>query len=116
MKSVFSSPNPLLFGIGTSAQTGEKLKQFGCKKVLVVYDQGIKKSGVADKIIKVINDAGIETVTYDGVQADPPDYSADEAGKLGIKEKVDGVVGVGGRQFSRYRKSRENAADQPAAN
>jgi alcohol dehydrogenase class IV len=96
MKSVFSSPNPLLFGIGTSKQPGEKLKQLGCKKVLVVYDQGIKNSGVADKIIKIINDAGIETVTYDGVQADPPDYSANEAGTLGLKEKIDGVVGVGG--------------------
>jgi alcohol dehydrogenase class IV len=62
----------------------------------VVYDAGIKSSGLADKIIKIINDAGIETVTYDGVQADPPDWSVNEAGELGIREKVDGVVGVGG--------------------
>ena len=96
MISVFSSPNPLLFGTGTSKLLGEKLKQFGCKKVLVVYDQGIKNSGIADKILKIIHDSGIETVIYDAVQADPPDYSADEAGILGLKEKIDGVVGVGG--------------------
>jgi alcohol dehydrogenase class IV len=96
MQSTFSSPNPLLFGIGTSKLVGEKLLELGCHKVLVVYDAGIKNSGVADKIIKIINDAGIETVCYDGVQADPPDWSVDEAGTLGIREKVDGVVGVGG--------------------
>jgi alcohol dehydrogenase class IV len=96
MQSIFSSPNPLLFGTGTAKLVGEKLKELGCKKVLVVYDMGIKNSGVADKIIKTINDAGIATVTYDGVQADPPDWSVNEAGEIGIREKVDGVVGVGG--------------------
>jgi alcohol dehydrogenase class IV len=96
MQSVFSSPNPLLFGVGTSKLVGEKLREFGCKKVLVVYDAGIKSTGLADGIIKTINDAGIATVTYDGVQADPPDWSVNEAGEIGIREKVDGVVGVGG--------------------
>lgn len=96
MQSIFSSPNPLLFGIGTSKLVGEKLKEFGCKKVLVVYDMGVKSAGITDKIIKVINDAGIATVTYDGVQADPPDWSVNAAGEIGISEKVDGVVGVGG--------------------
>ncbi len=96
MQSIFSSPNPLLFGTGTSKLLGDKLKGFGCSKVLVVYDMGIKNAGVADKIVKIINDAGIETVCYDGVQADPPDYSVDEAGNLGLSEKIDGVVGVGG--------------------
>jgi alcohol dehydrogenase len=96
MQSIFSSPNPLLFGTGTSKLVGEKLREFGCKKVLVVYDSGIKSSGVADRIIKTINDAGIATVTYDGVQADPPDWSVEEAGAIGTRENVDGVVGVGG--------------------
>ena len=96
MQSIFSSPNPLLFGIGTSKLLGDKLKEFGCTKVLVVYDMGIKNAGVADKIIKIIEDAGIKTVCYDGVLADPPDWSVNEAGNLGISEKVDGVIGVGG--------------------
>jgi alcohol dehydrogenase class IV len=96
VESIFSSPNPLLFGVGTSKLVGEKLREFGCKKVLVVFDAGIKAAGLADRIIKLINDAGIATVAYDGVQADPPDWSVNEAGELGIREKVDGVVGVGG--------------------
>jgi alcohol dehydrogenase class IV len=96
VQSIFSSPNPILFGRGTARTTGQKLKEFGCHKVLVVYDKGIKNSGIADKIISIINEAGIETVCYDGVQADPPDWSVEEAGAIGIKENVDGVVGVGG--------------------
>jgi len=34
---------PVLFGVDTSKQVGNRLKMFGCKKVLCVYDQGIKK-------------------------------------------------------------------------
>lgn len=96
MQSVFSSPNPLLFGSGSCQCIGDKLKEFGCQKVLVIYDLGVKAAGIADKVIKIIQDAGVETVTYDGVQADPPDWSVNEAGELGRREKVDGVVGVGG--------------------
>ena len=96
MSSVFSSPNPILFGIGTSKLAGEKLKEMGCTKVLVVYDNGIKSAGIVDKIDAIIKAAGIETVHYSGVQADPPDWSVEEAGALGVKENVDGVVGLGG--------------------
>ena len=96
MPSVYSSPNPVLFGMGTSLETGERLKGFGCTKVLVIYDKGIGSTGIADRIVENINAAGIGTVCYDGVLHDPPDWSVDEAGTLGIEEKVDGVVGVGG--------------------
>jgi alcohol dehydrogenase class IV len=96
MPSTFSAPNPILFGTGVSGLTGEKLKALGCTKVLVVYDEGIKAAGLVDKIVKVIHAAGIETVHYSGVLADPPDWSVEEAGALGVSEKVDGVVGLGG--------------------
>ncbi|NLO97314.1 MAG: iron-containing alcohol dehydrogenase [Peptococcaceae bacterium] len=97
MPSVFlGSRNPILFGCGTSKLTGEKLKEFGCKKVLVVYDKGVKAAGIVDKILGYIHDAGIETVCFDRVLPDPPDYICEEAGALGVAEKVDGVVAIGG--------------------
>ena len=94
--SVFSSPNPILFGVGTSKQTGEKLKELGCSKVLLVYDAGIKAAGLVDKIDKTIIDSGVGTVHYSGVLADPPDWSVEQASALGASEGIDGVVGLGG--------------------
>lgn len=96
MQSIFSSPNPVLFGIGAAGLTGEKLRELGCTKVLVVYDKGIKASGISDRIVDIINASGIKTVCFDGVLADPPDWSVEEAGALGVREGVDGVVGLGG--------------------
>ena len=96
LPSVFSSPNPILFGSGTSKLTGEKLKELGCSKVLLVYDAGIKSTGIADRLNKIIHEAGLETVHYSDVLADPPDWSVEAAGALGAAEGVNGVVGLGG--------------------
>ena len=96
MYSTWSSPNPILYGSGTSKVVGEQLKKFGCQKVLVVFDKGVQAAGIVDNIIGYIKDAGIEPVIYDGVQSDTPDYTVNEAGELAIREQVDGVVAVGG--------------------
>ena len=96
MYSIFDSPNAILFGCGVSSLIGEKLTELGCKKVLVVYDKGIKAAGIVDKLLGLIKQAGIETVEFDKVEADPPDYLVNEAGALGLAEKVDGIVGIGG--------------------
>jgi alcohol dehydrogenase class IV len=89
-------PNPILYGSGTSKAVGEQLKKFGCGKVLVVFDKGVQAAGIVDKILGYIKNAGIETVLFGGVESDTPDYTVNEAGELAIREKVDGVVAVGG--------------------
>ena len=96
MESIFNSPNPILFGVGAAARTGLELQKLGCKKVLAVFDKGVEQAGVAEKVLKAIRDAGIEIVVYNNVQADPPVWSVEEAGALGVKEGIDGVVGIGG--------------------
>jgi alcohol dehydrogenase len=87
---------PVLFGEGTSLQTGERLKALGCKKVLAVYDKGVKQAGITEKIIESIKEQGIEVAVFDGVKADPPDTMIDEGAEVGRKAGVDGVVGIGG--------------------
>ncbi len=96
MESIFNSPNPILFGVGAAGRTGSELQKLGCKKVLAVFDRGVEQAGVAEKVLKSIREAGIDVVIYNNVQADPPVWSVEEAGALGVKEGVDGIVGIGG--------------------
>jgi alcohol dehydrogenase len=96
MFSTWNSPNPVLYGSGTSKAVGAQLQRFGCKKVIVVYDKGVKAAGIADRIVGYIRDAGIGTVLYDGALSDAPDFTINEAGALAARENVDGVVAVGG--------------------
>ncbi|HWK24551.1 MAG TPA: iron-containing alcohol dehydrogenase [Ureibacillus sp.] len=96
MSSVFDSPNKLLFGIGTAITVGEKLKELGVTKVLFIYDQGIKSAGIVDQITDYVTSSGIDIVTYDKVEPNPPDYSINEAAELGLSENVDGILAIGG--------------------
>ena len=96
MASVFDSPNKLLFGMGSSKTIGEKLKELGVTKVLFIYDQGIKSAGIVDIITEYVTASGIEIVTYDKVEPNPPDYSVNEAAELGLRENVNGILAVGG--------------------
>ena len=87
---------PAIMGSGASLRTGLKVRELGCKKVLVVYDKGLKDVGIADAIIENIQNAGIETVCFDKVLPDPPDTIIEEAAEIARNEKVDGIVAVGG--------------------
>ncbi len=87
---------PVLFGEGTSKQTGTRMKELGCTKALFIYDQGIKKAGIADPVIANVQAAGIKTVVFEGVLPDPADDLIDKAGEFARSEQVDAVVAIGG--------------------
>lgn len=87
---------PQYFGIGVSAQLGEKLQSLNCKKVLIICDKGVEAAGIPAKLAVYIAAAGIEYVTYNGVQADPPDTSIGEVSDIARAEQVDGLVAIGG--------------------
>lgn len=87
---------PVLFGLNMSMRTGMRLKGMGVKKALFVYDQGIKNAGIPQPIIANCEKLGIKTCVFEDVQADPPDYTCEECAQVGLKNKVDGVVAIGG--------------------
>ncbi len=96
MITSFSPTVPVLFGPGASLRTGLKAKQLDLKKVLCVYDRGIKEAGIAGKIVDNLEAAGLQVVIYDDVEIDPPDTNINRAAETVIAEKVDGIVAVGG--------------------
>lgn len=93
--SISSKPE-VLFGEGASLEIGERLVGLGCKKILCVYDQGVKSAGIVDPVVDEIKKKEIAVVHFDRVLPDPPDTLVNECGDLARKEAVDGVVGIGG--------------------
>jgi alcohol dehydrogenase class IV len=96
MVSTYSQLCPVLFGPGAVGQLGDKIKGLGGTKVLCLYDNGVRQSGISDKIVRLITDAGISVVAFGGVLPDAPAEMINEVGLLAQQEKVDIVVGVGG--------------------
>jgi alcohol dehydrogenase len=91
-----SAKSEVLFGDHASYQTGKRAVAFGCKKILCMYDPGVKDAGIIDPIIRNMEMAGLSVIHYGQVQADPPDTIVNECGEFARNEKVDGIVGIGG--------------------
>lgn len=86
---------PVVFGDGAIDLLGEKVKALGCKKVMCVYDGGVKAAGIAPRAEASLAAAGVEYVVYDKIESDPADTLVNECGALAVAEGVDGFVGGG---------------------
>lgn len=87
---------PVTFGLGSIKNLGATAKQLGGKRVLAIYDPGVEKSGIADKVIQVLLDEGLAVERYADIKPDPKDDDIDVAGDYARAKEVDLVVGIGG--------------------
>lgn len=94
--STYSQTNPTIMGTGAIKLVGEKAVELGLKKVMVVTDEGLVKVGVVQKVVDILEAAGVEVVVFDKIMPDPLDTVVNEGGELAVQEKVDGIVGLGG--------------------
>ena len=92
----FFTPTKLLFGEGCSDDVGKWLKELGGSKVLLVTDEGIVKVGLAEQIRNRIQNEELTVITYSEVRENPTVRNVHEGRDLIIKEKIDGIVAVGG--------------------
>ena len=96
MYQVFSQPAPVMFGRGAISVLGEKIKEFGCKKALLVCEQGIVDAGIIDKAAASLAAAGVGHAVFSGVLADPPDSCVEAAAQAAREAEADCIVGIGG--------------------
>jgi alcohol dehydrogenase YqhD (iron-dependent ADH family) len=92
---VFQNPTQIIFGKGTENQVGSELK--GYKKVLLHYGGGsIKKSGLYDRVIQSLHEAGIDFIELGGVKPNPSLALVHEGVQLCREQGVDMILAVGG--------------------
>ncbi len=93
---IANNPTSLHFGKGVIETIGKTVKPFG-SKVLLVYGKGsVKKSGLYDRIIAQLNEAGATIFEFDGIQPNPLVGDVDKAATIGRENKVDYILAVGG--------------------
>lgn len=68
----FYSPTKIIFGPGTELQAGAQAAAFGASRVLVVYGgQSAVKSGLLDRVLSSLSEAGLAYETFGGVRPNP---------------------------------------------
>jgi len=93
----YQAPTRYIFGRGVESQAGAELRLEGIGRVLVVYGGGSAvRSGLLDRVLASLKEAGIEAVTLGGIQPNPTDPKVREGIAICRSEKIDGLLAVGG--------------------
>ncbi|MFB6363530.1 iron-containing alcohol dehydrogenase [Paenibacillus elgii] len=93
----FHNPTKILFGAGKLEQLGEQVAACGSKTVLLVYGGGsIKKTGLYDRVLTQLANAGVRTVELPGVEPNPRVTTVRKGIELCRSEGVDLILAVGG--------------------
>ena len=67
----FYEPTELIFGDCCSEQVGERLKERGVAKPLIVTDRGVEAAGITDKIRGHLSQAEMETLVCNDIKENP---------------------------------------------
>ncbi|MEI6645906.1 MAG: iron-containing alcohol dehydrogenase, partial [bacterium] len=93
----FFIPTVSLMGIGSYKEIGKQVKALGGKKPFICTDKGITKAGITQKIVDLIKqDAGVDTVIFDGTVPNPTDMNVHEGLKIFKDKKCDLIISLGG--------------------
>ncbi|MBQ8151511.1 MAG: iron-containing alcohol dehydrogenase, partial [Firmicutes bacterium] len=86
----------LVAGAGSISFIADVVKDAGYKRPFLVFDKGIKEFGIADKVISVLDEAGIAHAEYDQVVPEPPNTMVDRGADLCKEKECDCVIAIGG--------------------
>ncbi|MFD1177011.1 iron-containing alcohol dehydrogenase [Paenibacillus puldeungensis] len=93
---IFHNPTKLIFGKDQLEALKKEVPAYG-KKVLLVYGGGsIKRTGLYDKVISVLNEIGTEVTELAGVEPNPRLSTVHRGVELCKSKGIDLVLAVGG--------------------
>lgn len=93
----YYAPTNVHFGAGAEDKVAEVLKAEGATKVLIHFGGGsVKRSGLLDKVEKLLSEGGIEYVELGGVVPNPRVSLVRKGIELVKSEGVDFILAVGG--------------------
>ena len=93
----YYTPTKVVFGRDTEKEVGQLVKAYGGTKVLVHFGGGsVKRSGLLDRVLASLDEAGIAHVELGGVVPNPRLSKVREGIELGKAEGVDFLLAVGG--------------------
>jgi alcohol dehydrogenase len=93
---VYHNPTKLIFGKGQLSQLKDELNRFG-KNVLLVYGGGsIKRSGLYDEVMSILNETEATVSELAGVEPNPRLSTVKKGVHICHQENIDFILAVGG--------------------
>lgn len=90
------NPTTLHFGKDVRRKLGSVVKTYGNKVLLVYGKESIKRNGIYDQVMEILQSSGVEVFEYAGIKPNPIVEDVDSAAQLGRENNVDMILAVGG--------------------
>ncbi len=92
----FELPTKIEYGPGISQKLPDSLSDLNAKRILIVSDEGIGQCGLLDPMGDQLTAAGVDHITFDGVEANPKDYNVQQGAQIAADFRAECLVAVGG--------------------
>lgn len=86
----------IIFGRGSMVYVAKCARRLGAKRVLLVSDVGVMRSGWVDKVAELLEDDRLEWVYFGDVSSNPRDYQVSAGAELYLESKADVIIAIGG--------------------
>ncbi len=93
---IYDIPTKVYFGKGQIENLGLEVKNYGARALLVYGGGSIKKSGLYDNVIKLLNAQNVSVFELSGVEPNPEIDTVRRGVKICKENGVDVVLAVGG--------------------
>jgi len=85
----------IIVGLDTINRAGSLFTERG-RKVLLATEQGLYENNLIDRLVKVLDDAGLQTILFDEIPAQATAEAAENAASLARGARCNLVIGFGG--------------------
>ena len=101
----YSNPTRLYFGEDSLKNLPSEIEKYG-KNVVLIYGTGsIKKSGLYDEVIKILNEKNKNVAEISGVMSNPTLAKLYEGVEIARKHNAEFILAVGGGSVCDYAKA-----------
>jgi alcohol dehydrogenase class IV len=92
----YNLPVNIVFGRGRVKEVGLQTAKYGNKALIVTGGNSTKRTGLLDKTITLLKEAGVEAIVFDEVTPNPMTTTIYKGAKAANENGCDVVVGIGG--------------------
>jgi alcohol dehydrogenase YqhD (iron-dependent ADH family) len=89
-------PTEMVYGEGRISEIGEIAKVYGKKAMIATYERGGFLDPIIDKVETALKAAGVEFVTFTGIEPNPRAQTVDKAIDIFKAENCEFVIALGG--------------------
>ncbi len=90
------NPVKIHFGAGVIGEAGKIAKKYSDNALIVTGRNSMQKSGTLDRLVKILKNAGVNSIIFDGITPNPTTSEIDSAAGVAREKKVGLVIGLGG--------------------